>query len=38
MITGVGMLFWIQLRRRAKKRSVEGEKLPNGEKISGLRG
>ncbi len=37
LIAGMGMLFWIQMRRRAKKRSIEGGKKPNGEKLSGLR-
>ncbi len=36
MITGMGMLFWIQLRRKAKNKHVEREKQPNGEGFSDL--
>jgi uncharacterized integral membrane protein len=37
MITGIGVLSWIQMRRRARKKRAEGEKQPNGEKFSTLR-
>jgi uncharacterized integral membrane protein len=38
MITGGGALAWLRMRRKAKRKLVEGEKQPNNEKFRDLRG
>ncbi len=37
MITGMGVLSWIQIKRRAGKKRAEGEKQPGGEKFSDVK-
>lgn len=36
MITGGGILFWIRMRRKAKKKRIEGEKQQNGVNVSDM--